>query len=78
MFDGCDDSVLGLFRGVRGVKVARVTGCVEEEVARWLESRMVLPVEEKEEMEEEGVCGGCGRKMEWRQIEGGFWTLRRV
>ncbi|USP81940.1 hypothetical protein yc1106_09214 [Curvularia clavata] len=78
MFDGCDDSVLGLFKGVRGVKVAKVTGCVEEGVARWLESRMVLPVEEEkeEEMGEVGqTCGGYGRKMEWRQIEGGFWTL---
>jgi hypothetical protein len=60
MFDGADSSVLKLFMGVRGLGVARVTGCADEEVARWLEQRMMQPVEV--ESEKEGcVCGHCGR-----------------
>lgn len=57
MFDGADCSVLKLFLGVRGVKVARVTGSVDSELARWFEGRMM----QEENVEEEGVCG-CGNE----------------
>lgn len=64
MFDGCDDGVLKLFMGVRGVKVARVVGCAEGALARWLEGRMMMPVEEQEQQRcccDAGVGGGCGK-----------------
>jgi hypothetical protein len=60
MFDGCDDSVLRLFTGVRGVQVARVTGCADPALARWLEERMMMPIEK--EMEGECTCEG---EKEW-------------
>ena len=43
MFDGCDASVLQLFTGVRGVKVARVSGSADAELSRWLEKSMTQP-----------------------------------
>ncbi|CAE7022527.1 hypothetical protein CFE70_003161 [Pyrenophora teres f. teres 0-1] len=73
-FDGCDASVLRLFWGIRGVGVARVTGCADEVLARWLEERMMMPrvAEEHEGCQcEEAICGKCGKKigggdeMEW-------------
>lgn len=70
MFDGCDASVLRLFLGVRGVRVARVTGSVNAELARWLERRMMSPVEKSVEGEVCGCkgerelrCTGCGKKV---------------
>lgn len=57
MFDGSDCSVLKLFLGVRGVGVARVSGSVEPQLARWLEGRMMADVGE----EEEGMCR-CGNE----------------
>ena len=51
MFDGADCSVLKLFLGVRGVKVAKVGGSAESGLARWLEARMMS--------DEEDVCR-CG------------------
>ncbi|KAF2999716.1 hypothetical protein E8E13_003563 [Curvularia kusanoi] len=65
MFDGCDAGVLKLFIGVRGVKVARVRGSVEEGLGRWLEGRMMDPVEEWDAEED-----GSGRKMEMCGCEG--------
>jgi hypothetical protein len=47
MFDGTDCSVLKLFLGVRSVKVARVRGSVERELAGWLEGRMMAGEEER-------------------------------
>ncbi|KAF2826002.1 hypothetical protein CC86DRAFT_370828 [Ophiobolus disseminans] len=57
MFDGADSSVLKLLLGIRGVGVARLSGSVEPELARWLEERMMADVE----MEEEDVCR-CGNE----------------
>lgn len=51
MFDGADCSVLKLFLGVRGVKVAKVGGSAEPGLARWLEARMMS--------DEEDICR-CG------------------
>ncbi|RMZ71179.1 lysosomal cystine transporter [Pyrenophora seminiperda CCB06] len=74
MFDGCDDGVLRLFLDVRGVGVARVTGCADEARARLLEERMMTPSGKDEDQMcicEEVVCGKCGKKvcggegMEW-------------
>ncbi|KAF2848145.1 hypothetical protein T440DRAFT_481213 [Plenodomus tracheiphilus IPT5] len=62
MFDGCDASVLRLFLGVRGVRVARVNGSVDLELARWLEEKMMGPVEIKVE----GECCGCKGERELR------------
>ncbi|KAF1847121.1 uncharacterized protein K460DRAFT_363223 [Cucurbitaria berberidis CBS 394.84] len=65
MFDGCDASFLRLFTGVRGVKVAKVGGSANPELARWLEERMMQPIEQKDEKvaclckAERGE--GCGR-----------------
>lgn len=89
MFGGCDDSVLALFKGIRGVKVARVTGCAEPEVARWLEEKMMTPLEEQQQGDQDvemcccanGVCGKCGEKMgeaemQWFQRNGSdVWTF---
>ncbi|KAF1943767.1 hypothetical protein EJ02DRAFT_121526 [Clathrospora elynae] len=70
MFDGCDSSVLRLFTGVRGVKVAKVSGSVDQELARWLEGRMMMPIEENIEEEycqcenkREVTCGQCCKKV---------------
>ena len=77
MFDGADNSVLKLFTGVRGVGVAKVTGCDDEGLARWLEKRMMMPVEEKEGRER-GCCQ-CGKKvdeeMEWFGVTRDAWTF---
>jgi hypothetical protein len=76
MFDGADNSVLKLLMGVRGVGVARVTGCDDEGLARWLEARMMMPVEE--EKEQEGCCQ-CGKKVdagaEWSGAPRDAWTF---
>lgn len=53
-FEACDYSVLKLFTGVRGVKVARVGGSVDEELAHWLEHLMMEP-----EVVQEDTCD-CG------------------
>jgi hypothetical protein len=71
MFDGCDSSVLRLFLGVRGVKVAKVGGSANRELAKWLEKRMMMPVE-KEEADvcrcgnESGIikCGQCCKRVD--------------
>ena len=87
MFGGCDDGVLSLFVGVRGVGIARVTGCADEGLALWLEQRMMrgpgVAGENGEEYCrcEEMFCGKCGKKiegggMEWfRRDERDVWTL---
>jgi hypothetical protein len=77
-FDGCDSSVLRLFLGVRGVKVARVGGSADEKLARWLEKRMMGEVEVDVDVcgcgDESGVvkCGQCGKK-----VDGDEWFARR-
>ena len=48
MFDACDSTVLGLFMCVRGVKVARVHGSTNPELASWLEDRMMAPIEKSD------------------------------
>jgi hypothetical protein len=74
MFDGCDSSVLRLFLGVRGVKVARVGGSVDEKLARWLEKRMMGNLEEEVDVcrcgNESGIvkCGQC-----WKRVDGNEW-----
>jgi hypothetical protein len=77
MFGGCDNSVLKLLTGVRGVGVVRVTGCDDERLARWLEERMMMPVEEEGVKEEE--CCQCGKKMdeemEWFGEARDAWTF---
>lgn len=70
MFDGADSSVLKLFMGVRGVKVARVGGSANKELARWLEERMMSEKEEDEDTctcgNESGIvrCGDCSKKLD--------------
>jgi hypothetical protein len=71
MFDGCDSSVLRLFLGVRGVKVAKVEGSLSEELARWLETRMMMEVQEGEADvcrcgNESGIveCGQCCKRVD--------------
>lgn len=61
MYDGCDSSVLRLFLGVRGVKIARVNGCADAELAAWLEDRMMST----DVREDKGACECVGhtRKM---------------
>jgi hypothetical protein len=85
MFNGCDEGVLRLFMGVRGVKIARVTGCAQAALAQWLEERMMRPLEVEVEMEEDkdermqgatcacakGVCGKCGKRLGC-EVEGGM------
>jgi hypothetical protein len=77
MFDGADNSVLKLFTEVRGVGVARVTGCDDEGLARWLEARMMMPIEEGESRSE-GCCQ-CGSKvggdMTWFGAARDPWTF---
>lgn len=65
MFDGADCSVLRLFLGVRGVKVAKVGGSAKPELARWLEKRMMEP---KEKAAEE-VCQCEERRREVRCVQ---------
>jgi hypothetical protein len=69
MYNGCDSSVLRLFLGIRGVQVAKVGGSANKELAKWLEKRMMGPVE-KEDSDicrcgnESGIwkCGMCAKK----------------
>jgi hypothetical protein len=70
MFDGADCSVLKLFLGVRGVKVAKVAGSVETGLARWLEARLVRDGDGGEEdlcrcdeASRSMVCAGCGKSV---------------
>ncbi|KAI8932141.1 hypothetical protein NX059_011024 [Plenodomus lindquistii] len=83
MFDGCDASVLRLFLGIRGVRVARVHGSVNQELARWLENKMMSPVEAKVEGEHcdckgerELRCTGCGKKVALEEL-GSEWLGQR-
>ncbi|KAH7138877.1 hypothetical protein B0J11DRAFT_27095 [Dendryphion nanum] len=46
-FEACDFGVLRLFKGVRGVGIARVGGSVERGVAEWLEGRMMRGMVER-------------------------------
>ena len=77
MFDGADNSHLRLFTGVRGVGVAKVTGCDDEGLARWLEARMMMPIEQ--EVKNEGGCCQCGNKvggdMTWFGTARNPWTF---
>ena len=77
MFDGADNSHLRLFTGVRGVGVAKVTGCDDEGLARWLEARMMMPIEQ--EVKNEGGCCQCGNKvggdMTWFGAARDPWTF---
>lgn len=82
-FDGCDASVLRLFLGVRGVRVARVSGSVDPELARWLEDEMMSPVEKRVEGEYCGCkgerelrCTGCGKKVALEEEESGWFGRR--
>jgi hypothetical protein len=74
MFDGCDSSVLQLFLGIRGVQVAKVTGSVNEELARWLEKRMMGPVETEVDAcrcgNESGIwkCGMCCKRVDGESV----------
>jgi hypothetical protein len=76
MFDGCNAAVLKLFLGVRAVKVVRVLGSVEDELARWLEKRMMMPRESGDicecAEEREIRCGSCCRR-----VETGDWFEER-
>jgi hypothetical protein len=70
MFDGADSSVLKLFMGVRGVKVARVGGSANRDLARWLEERMMMGKDEGENTcscgNESGIvtCLDCANKVD--------------
>lgn len=72
MFHGCDSSVLQLFMGIRGVEVAKVGGSVEPALAKWLEKRMMMPIEEEKKedpctcskIDRVVRCGCCSRKIE--------------
>lgn len=80
MFDGADCSVLKLFLGVRGVKVASVGGSVEPRLATWLEERMMRSGEDEDmcKCEEAGrsvVCKGCEKRVE---REGEWFDGRNV
>jgi hypothetical protein len=77
MFDGADNSVLKLFTGVRGVGVAKVTWCDDEGLARWLEARMMMPIEEGVSTEE-GCCQSehmVGGDMTWFGAARDPWTF---
>ena len=69
MFDGADCSVLKLFLGIRGVKVAKVGGSANPELARWLEKRMMGPIEERQDFCRCGnesrilKCGECCKRV---------------
>jgi hypothetical protein len=80
-FDGCGADVLKLFTGVRGVRVCKVLGSVDEGLARWLEGVMMGPVEEREEDglewcdckgERYVKCCGCERR-----VRNGAWFDER-
>jgi hypothetical protein len=79
MFDGCDSSVLRLFLGVRGVKVAKVGGSANRELAKWLEGRMMMEKEERDDVcrcgNESGIvkCGDCCKTVD----VGSEWFGRR-
>jgi hypothetical protein len=73
-FEACDNAVLKLFTGVRGVQVARVGGSVDVKVAGLLEDLMMGPVEMQGreccgcEVDEWGkkrevLCGRCYRTL---------------
>ncbi|KAF2031160.1 hypothetical protein EK21DRAFT_63872 [Setomelanomma holmii] len=70
MFDGADCSVLRLFLGIRGVKVAKVGGSANPELANWLEKRMMQPVEKEGDVCQCGnesrvlKCGQCCRRVD--------------
>lgn len=80
MFDGCNAAVLKLFTEVRGVKYARVSGSVDEGLARWLGEKMMSPLGG-----EKGVqrcrckgerylkCEGCGGRVELNGNGAGLW-----
>lgn len=65
MFRAAGSGVLRLFRGVRGVGVAKVGGSVEDDFARWLEGSMMAPVGEEVEAFDDGVerrvCGSLSQ-----------------
>jgi hypothetical protein len=80
MFDGCNAAVLKLFTGVRGVKFARVMGSVNEELARWLEGKMMSPPEEKRQVqwcectgERYLRCEGCEKRVRFEENGAGVW-----
>lgn len=81
MFDGCNAAVLKLFTGVRGVKCARVSGSVDEGLARWLEERMMSPLKEGEKGvqwcgckgERYVKCEGCGGRVQLNGNGAGLW-----
>ncbi|KAF2627413.1 hypothetical protein BU25DRAFT_341500 [Macroventuria anomochaeta] len=80
-FDGCDAAVLKLFTGVRGVKFCRVKGSVEEGLARWLEGRMMSPLEQRGEIqwcecqgERYARCEGCERRVRLSGNGAGVWV----
>lgn len=81
MYDGADSSVLKLFVGVRGVKVARVGGSVSMELAKWLEERMMMEKEEGEDLctcgNESGIirCGDCKNQVDMDGV--GRWFSER-
>jgi hypothetical protein len=81
MYDGADSSVLKLFIGVRGVKVARVGGCTNKELAHWLEEIMMSEEEEDEDVcscgNESGIvrCGDCSKKVDMDGL--GKWVGQR-
>lgn len=64
--NGAADSVLRLFAGIRGVRVAKVHGSVDAGLARWLESRMTRPPEQNQlcqcgEHRRPWHCKDCGK-----------------
>ncbi|KAL6709098.1 hypothetical protein ACN47E_001914 [Coniothyrium glycines] len=74
MYDGVDAGALRLFTGVRGVGVARVSGCCDGELARWLEESMMQPVAEEKEVDEEDGPTGSQPSREWFGA-GDAWTF---
>lgn len=69
-YHGADCSVLRLFLGIRGVKVAKVVGSTNPQLARWLESRMMQPKEQApneicqcEASRRDMRCGQCCRRV---------------
>jgi hypothetical protein len=68
-FDGCDYSVMQLFLGVHGVKIAKVRGSTDTELACWLEASMMQSgVEAVDacqcEVERVATCERCVKKLE--------------
>ncbi|KAH8725859.1 hypothetical protein GQ44DRAFT_205405 [Phaeosphaeriaceae sp. PMI808] len=84
-FGCCDSSVLRLFLGIRGVRVAKVVGSANAELARWLEGRMMMARETEVGVVEErcrcgnesGVvrCGQCCKKV---VVDGEWFAPRNV